>query len=158
MSCGRKSQAPGGDITETVVIVQKVSLALFEEGIEIPLLRQQSLRVVGADDVGMGGYRTAAGEPHHDAAAAIQATLELIEPIGGPSTWQEFLDEKGEGVHHIAFMVQGTDDVVTFLEGKGIPVVQQGVYTGGMYTYVDSKPALGIILELLEDFGSESQE
>ncbi len=87
-----------------------------------------------------------------------QVSLELIEPIGGPSTWQEFLDEKGEGVHHIAFMVQGTDDVVVFLEGKGIPVAQQGVYTGGMYTYVDSEPALGVILELLEDFGSGSQE
>ena len=24
-----------------------------------------------------------------------QVSLELIEPIGGPSTWQEFLDEKG---------------------------------------------------------------
>ena len=81
-----------------------------------------------------------------------QVALELIEPIGGPSTWQEFLDEKGEGVHHIAFMIQGADEVVAFLEGKGISMVQQGYYTGGMYTYVDSTPALGVILELLEDF------
>ena len=81
-----------------------------------------------------------------------QVSIELIEPIGGPSTWQEFLDEKGEGVHHIAFRIQGTDEVVTFLEGQGIRVVQQGLYTGGMYTYVDSAPALGVILELLENF------
>ena len=81
-----------------------------------------------------------------------QVALELIEPISGPSTWQEFLDEKGEGVHHIAFMVQGTDEVVAFLEEKGISMVQQGYYTGGMYTYVDSTPALGVILELLENF------
>ena len=81
-----------------------------------------------------------------------QVTLELIEPIGGPSTWQEFLDEKGEGVHHIAFMVQSTDDAVAFLGAKGIGVVQQGHYTGGMYTYLDSAPALGVILELLENF------
>jgi methylmalonyl-CoA/ethylmalonyl-CoA epimerase len=80
-----------------------------------------------------------------------QVSLELIEPIGGPSTWQEFLDDKGEGVHHIAFRVKGTDEVVTFLGEQGIGVVQQGYYTGGMYTYVDSAPALGVILELLED-------
>lgn len=83
-----------------------------------------------------------------------QVSLELIEPIGGPSTWQEFLDEKGEGVHHIAFRIKGTDRAVAFLEGKDIGVVQQGHYTGGMYTYMDSAPLLGTVLELLEDFGS----
>jgi methylmalonyl-CoA/ethylmalonyl-CoA epimerase len=86
-----------------------------------------------------------------------QVSLELIEPIGGPSTWREFLDEHGEGVHHIAFTVEGTDEVVAFLAEAGIPVVQQGEYTGGRYTYVDSAPALGVILELLENFGSEPE-
>jgi catechol 2,3-dioxygenase-like lactoylglutathione lyase family enzyme len=81
-----------------------------------------------------------------------QVSLELIEPVGGPSTWQEFLDAHGEGVHHIAFRIKGTDKVVAYLEGKGIEVVQQGYYTGGMYTYVDSAPALGVVLELLENF------
>ncbi len=81
-----------------------------------------------------------------------QVPLELIEPIGGPSTWQEFLDEKGEGVHHIAFFVKGTDRVVQYLAGHGIGVIQQGDYTGGRYTYVDSSAALGVVLELLENF------
>jgi methylmalonyl-CoA/ethylmalonyl-CoA epimerase len=96
------------------------------------------------------------GEPT-DAQAKLaffdmgQVSLELIEPIGGPSTWQEFLDERGEGVHHIAFFVKGTDQVVAFLKENGIAVIQQGDYTGGRYTYVDSAPALGVILELLEN-------
>jgi methylmalonyl-CoA/ethylmalonyl-CoA epimerase len=81
-----------------------------------------------------------------------QVSLELIEPVGGPSTWQEFLDEKGEGVHHIAFRIKGTEQVVAYLEGKGIDVVQQGYYTGGMYTYVDSTSPLSVVLELLENF------
>lgn len=83
-----------------------------------------------------------------------QVSLELIEPIGHPSTWQEFLDEQGEGVHHIAFIVKNTDEVVEFLAGKGIEVIQQGDYTGGRYTYVDSVPVLGVVLELLENFES----
>ncbi len=78
-------------------------------------------------------------------------SLELIEPVGGPSTWKEFLDEHGEGVHHIAFRIEGMDRVLTYLEGKGIPVVQRGDYTGGRYAYVDSAPSLGVILELLEN-------
>jgi methylmalonyl-CoA/ethylmalonyl-CoA epimerase len=80
-----------------------------------------------------------------------QVALELIEPIGSPSTWQEFLDENGEGVHHIAFRIKGTDEVVAFLAGQGIQVVQRGHYTGGMYTYLDSTSALGVALELLEN-------
>jgi len=101
------------------------------------------------------------GEPT-DARAKLaffdmgQVSLELIEPIGGPSTWQEFLDEKGEGVHHIAFIVEDTDAVVKLLEGEGVGVVQQGDYTGGRYTYLDSASALGVVLELLEDLDSPS--
>jgi methylmalonyl-CoA/ethylmalonyl-CoA epimerase len=97
------------------------------------------------------------GEPT-DARAKLaffqmgQVSLELIEPIGGPSTWREFLDEKGEGVHHIAFFVKDTGEVVRFLDGEDISVVQQGDYTGGRYTYLDSASALGVALELLENF------
>jgi methylmalonyl-CoA/ethylmalonyl-CoA epimerase len=34
--------------------------------------------------------------------------IELLQPSGGESALQEFLDEQGEGVHHIAYL---TDDV-----------------------------------------------
>jgi catechol 2,3-dioxygenase-like lactoylglutathione lyase family enzyme len=81
-----------------------------------------------------------------------QLDIELIEPVGGPSTWKEFLDEHGEGVHHLAFFIKGTDQVVAYLEGKGIPQVQRGDYTGGMYSYMDSAPKLAVMLELLENF------
>ena len=81
--------------------------------------------------------------------------LELIEPVGGPSTWREFLETKGEGVHHIAFAVKGTDNYVAMLEKKGMPLVQRGewtAYTGGCYTYFDSVQKLGVALELLENY------
>ncbi len=81
-----------------------------------------------------------------------QVQIELIEPVGEPSTWKEALDAKGEGVHHIAFQVKGTDQVVAYLESKGVPLVQQGRYTGGMYSYLDATSQLGLVLELLENF------
>ena len=31
--------------------------------------------------------------------------IELHQPIGGPSSFQEFLDKHGNGVHHIGFEV-----------------------------------------------------
>lgn len=81
-----------------------------------------------------------------------QVDIELIEPVGGPSTWQEHLDTKGEGVHHIAFVVKDTGQRVAYLNQHGIPTVQQGYYEGGMYTYLDSAPQLGVMVELLEFF------
>ncbi len=78
-------------------------------------------------------------------------SLELIEPIGEPSTWKEFLDEHGEGVHHIAFQIKGMDRALAYLDSKDIPVIQRGDYTGGRYAYVDGAPSLGVVLELLEN-------
>lgn len=75
--------------------------------------------------------------------------IELIEPVGGPSTWREFLDQKGEGVHHIAFTAEGDEDVAR-LEEKGGKLVQKGNFGGGGgYSYVDLTQQLGVIVELL---------
>jgi methylmalonyl-CoA/ethylmalonyl-CoA epimerase len=78
-------------------------------------------------------------------------TLELIEPVGGPSTWKEWLDTHGEGVHHIAFNVRDTKGKVKALESKGVKLVQRGDYRGGQYTYLDATGPLKIVLELLEN-------
>jgi len=80
-------------------------------------------------------------------------SLELIEPVGAPSTWREFLETHGEGVHHIAFHIQGMDEQLAILERRGMDTVQRGDYTGGRYAYVDATPQLHVILELLENFG-----
>lgn len=77
--------------------------------------------------------------------------IELIEPVGGPSTWREFLDLHGEGVHHIAFLVDGMREQVATLEAHGMPLVQRGDYTGGRYAYIDGSKQLKVILELLEN-------
>ncbi|NQT54116.1 VOC family protein [bacterium] len=77
-------------------------------------------------------------------------SLELIEPVGGPSTWAEHLEAHGEGVHHIAFRVEGMDDVVAGLEAKGLTTVQRGDFTGGRYAYIDALEPLKVMLELLE--------
>jgi len=81
-----------------------------------------------------------------------QIGLELIEPVGGPSIWQEYLDAHGPGLHHIAFRVKGMDEVISKLEAEQMTAVQRGDYTGGCYAYLEGFSRLGIILELLEHF------
>jgi catechol 2,3-dioxygenase-like lactoylglutathione lyase family enzyme len=80
-----------------------------------------------------------------------QVDLELIEPIGGPSTWKEQLDQHGESLHHIAFVIKGMKEKIAYLEAKSIPLVQRGDYTGGRYAYLDGANQLGAVLELLEN-------
>lgn len=77
--------------------------------------------------------------------------IELIEPDNGPSVWREFLDNNGEGVQHIAFVIDGMKEKVMLLEKNGMPLVQKGEYTGGRYSYIDSIKDLKVMIELLEN-------
>jgi len=79
-------------------------------------------------------------------------TIELIEPLGGPSTWQEFLDTKGEGIHHIAFDINGMNKHVKNFEANGIPMIQHGGWDTGEYGYFDGGNGLALIIELLEHY------
>ncbi|MBN1996368.1 VOC family protein [candidate division KSB1 bacterium] len=82
-------------------------------------------------------------------------TIELLEPVGTPSTWKDFLDKNGEGVHHIAFEVKGMDERITEMQARGTSLIQEGRwtdYSGGRYAYFDSEAQLAVITELLENF------
>ncbi|MCL1995235.1 MAG: VOC family protein [Defluviitaleaceae bacterium] len=78
-------------------------------------------------------------------------SLELIQPDDQPSTWREFLDTKGEGIHHIAFGIKDTKAHIEKLAGLGIPLAQKGEYEGGRYAYFDATKDLKIIFETLEN-------
>jgi len=77
--------------------------------------------------------------------------IELIEPDHHPSTWREFLDEKGEGIHHLAFHVKGMKERTAQIEAAGMPLIMKGEYVGGRFAYFESTPQLKFILELLEN-------
>ncbi|MBN1303570.1 MAG: VOC family protein [Anaerolineales bacterium] len=76
--------------------------------------------------------------------------LELIEPIGGPSSWQDFLEEHGQGIHHIAIKVQDLQQTGKLLNSKAIPMIQSGAWPGGEYAYFDGTEKLGLFLEILQ--------
>lgn len=81
--------------------------------------------------------------------------IELIQPNGVKSTWQDFLDEHGEGIHHIAFVVKGTDEKILAMENfAGAKCVQRGKYGGGNgeYAYLDAHKELKCMVELLENY------
>jgi 4-hydroxyphenylpyruvate dioxygenase-like putative hemolysin len=76
--------------------------------------------------------------------------IELIEPDEHPSTWREFLDNNGEGIHHVAFLVNDTHGIIRRLKNKNIDVIQRGKFPGGQYTYIDTLNNLKFMIELLQ--------
>jgi catechol 2,3-dioxygenase-like lactoylglutathione lyase family enzyme len=83
-----------------------------------------------------------------------QVQLELIQPNGEKSTWQDFLDKRGEGIHHIAFHIEGTDRKIAACEQFGMTCVQRGKYGdgGGEYAYLAADEKLKCLVELLENY------
>ncbi len=80
--------------------------------------------------------------------------LELIQPLEGKSIYKEFLDEKGEGLHHIAcFKVDDIERVVEELGRRGIGVLQSGRWRGGHFVYMDTEEKLGTVIELVKRLG-----
>ena len=76
--------------------------------------------------------------------------IELHQPIGGPSSFQEFLDKHGNGVHHIGFEVGAArDDVIADMEKDGYDVGRTlGIYPGSSWTIVDAEDTLGVNLNI----------
>lgn len=76
--------------------------------------------------------------------------FELIQPLKGPSVYHEFLDEKGEGYHHLAYGVPDFDAEVEAMEKAGFHVIQTGAMPQSRWAYVDAEIVPGMILELCE--------
>ena len=73
--------------------------------------------------------------------------IELFQPTGGDSTFQEFLDKHGEGVHHLGFEVgEKRDAVIDELEGKGCQLRLVG--PNKSWTIVDTEDRLGVNLNI----------
>ena len=87
-------------------------------------------------------------------SAGPNMQLELIQPNGEKSTWQDFLDKHGEGIHHIAFRVEGMDKVIEDCGKEGLKCVQRGKYGNarGEYAYLDGARDFKCIIELLENY------
>lgn len=80
--------------------------------------------------------------------------IELIQPNGVKSTWQDYLDNHGEGIHHIAFGIKDMDGKLKVCEDFGMKCVQRGKYgnAAGEYAYLDASGDLKCLIELLENY------
>ncbi|MBN1862361.1 MAG: VOC family protein [Dehalococcoidales bacterium] len=80
--------------------------------------------------------------------------FELMQPVDGPSLYRDFLTERGEGIHHLQFLVDDLDETVGILTGEHDFVSLQSGSCGRSekgcrYNYL-YLAALGCIWEVVE--------
>jgi len=70
--------------------------------------------------------------------------LELIEVVKGKILHSEFLEEHGEGLHHLGFFADDVDGAATDLAEQGVEIMLQ---SPGQWVYLDTRDPGGVIFE-----------
>jgi methylmalonyl-CoA/ethylmalonyl-CoA epimerase len=77
--------------------------------------------------------------------------LEIIEPVGDGSLWANFLRDKGEGLHHLAYSTPKWNEVTAALKARGSRMVVLGNVGGQRFAYFEATEPGGLMLELGEE-------
>jgi len=81
-------------------------------------------------------------------AGAIQ--IELAQPLFGETIYDEYVQRKGYGLHHLGVRADNMQKSVKRFQSKGIKVIQSGNRPGTSWAYLDSENRSGIVFELIE--------
>jgi len=78
--------------------------------------------------------------------------IELLEPIGAESVIGKFLDQRGEGLHHVAIGVPDLNGAVGRLRASGARILNEPRAGAGGHLYVFVHPCStgGVLLELIQ--------
>lgn len=78
--------------------------------------------------------------------------IELMEPTPQNRDTARFLENRGEGIHHIGFEVDDVDKDLMELADKGLKVIDREGYHGltGKIGFLHPKSASGVLIELVQ--------
>lgn len=82
-----------------------------------------------------------------------QTKIELLESTSPEGTISKFIEKKGEGIHHIAFAVNGLSDMLCDIESKGIQLIDKQPRKGAEglnIAFLHPKSTHGVLTELCE--------
>lgn len=98
----------------------------------------------------------AAEMPELGVNVAFIGPVELLEPRGPDSHVARFLEQRGPGIHHLAYRVADLDAELLRLEGQGYarldPEPRRGL-RGHRLAFLHPRGTGGVIIELVEDAG-----
>jgi len=83
-----------------------------------------------------------------------ESRIELLEPLNEDSAIAKFIQEKGEGIHHIALAVEDIRQSIGRASGAGLRVIYPEPRPGShgkLITFIHPKSTKGVLLELCEN-------
>ena len=99
--------------------------------------------IIIREDIGIRGCFVPVGDTN----------LELLEGTGPNSTISIHIRERGEGLHHVCFEVDGVADKLKSLQELGIPLldkVPRKGLMGGDIGFLDPSAARGVLIDLAQ--------
>lgn len=77
--------------------------------------------------------------------------LEIIQPISGDTPQKRWIDSHGEGINHIAFIVDDIEEAISIMTEAGFKVISSSKNEGGGgMAYFDTDKVGGVQIELEE--------
>lgn len=86
--------------------------------------------------------------------------LELLEPLDASSPIASYLAKRGEGIHHVAFGVNGIQDRIDELKEKGVNMINEQPKPGAggaQVAFMHPKSAHGVLYELCEKTNTKGE-
>jgi len=83
-----------------------------------------------------------------------QTKIELLESTSPEGPVGKFIEKKGEGIHHIAFAVDGLEKALEKVKAQGIRLIDEQPRKGaeGLHiAFLHPKSTFGVLTELCED-------
>ncbi|MCP8967010.1 methylmalonyl-CoA epimerase [Ectobacillus ponti] len=82
--------------------------------------------------------------------------LELLEPTAADSPIAQFIEKRGEGIHHVALGVKSIEERIRELEEEGVRMIDSAPRLGAAgahIAFMHPKAAHGVLFELCEKKG-----
>ena len=79
--------------------------------------------------------------------------LELLEPTSADSPVGRFLEKRGEGMHHLSFLVSDLEAALREAEAAGMELIDRSPREGSHHTriaFLSPKSLTGVLVELCE--------
>lgn len=83
-----------------------------------------------------------------------QTKIELLEPTSEDSAVAKFIEKRGEGVHHIAFSVNGVQVALDEVAAKGVQLIDKAPRKGAEglnIAFLHPKSTCSVLTELCEN-------
>ena len=79
--------------------------------------------------------------------------VELVQSTTPEGVMSKYIDNKGEGIHHIAYEVENIDEALAELKAKGVKLVDEEARLGAhgsRVAFLHPKATFGVLTELVE--------